>query len=140
MRGGEMVLLSGACSASPIKIQPNTPMSLQRFQRLYSVFGGPYSAGASHHRKPLRLIKNNTTQDTTIINTRTAADALSVPHSANIDCSSYPPTIEDDESPQRDKLNQLMGHDPSLSATRTLFMDQDMDTASGPPFERRNCA
>ncbi|MFB1024739.1 MAG: EAL domain-containing protein, partial [Octadecabacter sp.] len=28
----------------------------------------------------------------------------------------------------------------SLSATRTLVMDQDMDTASGSPFERRNCA
>jgi hypothetical protein len=36
-----------------------------------------------------------------------------VPHSANIDCSSYPPKIEDYESPQRDKLNQLMGPDPS---------------------------
>jgi predicted signal transduction protein with EAL and GGDEF domain len=28
----------------------------------------------------------------------------------------------------------------SLSATRTLVMDQDMDAASGSPFERRNCA
>jgi hypothetical protein len=27
----------------------------------------------------------------------------------------YPPTIEDYESPQRDKLNQLMGPDPTLS-------------------------
>jgi len=28
-----------------------------RFQRLYNVFGGPYSTGASHHRNPLRLMK-----------------------------------------------------------------------------------
>ncbi|MFQ3184706.1 MAG: hypothetical protein ACI901_001807 [Octadecabacter sp.] len=35
-----------------------------------------------------------------------------MPHSANIDCSSYPPTIEDYASPQRDKLKQLMGPDP----------------------------
>ena len=27
-----------------------------RFQRLYDVFGGPCSIGASHHRKPLRLM------------------------------------------------------------------------------------
>jgi hypothetical protein len=53
----EMVVLSGACSANPIMIRANTPISLQRFQRLYNVFGGPYSAGASHHLKPLRLTK-----------------------------------------------------------------------------------
>jgi hypothetical protein len=50
-----------------------------------------------------------------------------VPHSANIDCSSYPPTIEDYESPQRDKLNQLMGPDPNnspdfLSAVFFMFL------------------
>jgi hypothetical protein len=43
-----------------------------------------------------------------------------VPHSANIDCSSYPPTIEDYESPQRDRLNQLMGPDPSFTAERLI--------------------
>jgi hypothetical protein len=32
-------------------------LSPQRFQQLQRVFGGPYSRGASHHRKPLRLIK-----------------------------------------------------------------------------------
>lgn len=45
-------------------IRAKTPMSLQRFQRLYSVLGGPYSAGASHHLNPLRLKK------TTPLNTR----------------------------------------------------------------------
>jgi hypothetical protein len=44
----EIVILSGACSDCPIIIRANTPMSLQRFQRLYKVFGRPYSAGASH--------------------------------------------------------------------------------------------
>jgi hypothetical protein len=53
----EMVVLSGACSASPIKIWANMPISLQRFHLLYSVFGGPYSTGASHQRHPLRLMK-----------------------------------------------------------------------------------
>ncbi len=38
-------------------IRANTPLSLHRFQRLYNVLGGPYSAGASLQRKPLRLIK-----------------------------------------------------------------------------------
>jgi EAL domain-containing protein (putative c-di-GMP-specific phosphodiesterase class I) len=32
------------------------------------------------------------------------------------------------------------GKPMSLSATRTLVMDQDMDTAPRLPFERRNCA
>jgi hypothetical protein len=53
----EMVLLSGASAANPVMIRANTPISLHRFQRLYNVFGEPYSAGASHHRKPLRLMK-----------------------------------------------------------------------------------
>jgi hypothetical protein len=44
-----------------------------------------------------------------------------VPHSANIDCSSYPPTIEDYESPQRDKLNQLMGPDPRVVTVSNTY-------------------
>jgi hypothetical protein len=36
-----MVLLSGACSASPIKIRANTPMSLQRFNLCVLVFTKP---------------------------------------------------------------------------------------------------
>jgi hypothetical protein len=85
-------LLSGACSANPIMIRANTPISLQRFHRLYSVFGGPYSAGASHHRRrgvarshletsfdissghmartgahPIAINKNNSAQNTPVI-------------------------------------------------------------------------
>jgi hypothetical protein len=37
--------------ARPIMILANTPMSLQRFQRSYRVFGGQYAAGASHRRR-----------------------------------------------------------------------------------------
>lgn len=44
-------------SPRPIMIRAKTPLSLQRFQRLYRVLAGPYSLGASHHRKPLRLMK-----------------------------------------------------------------------------------
>ena len=33
------------------------PLSLHRFQRLYSVLCGPYSPGASRHLNPLRLKK-----------------------------------------------------------------------------------
>ncbi|MFT4915445.1 MAG: hypothetical protein ACI9C3_001306 [Yoonia sp.] len=47
----EIVLLSGACSASRIMIRANTPISRQRFKRLYSVFGGPYATGALHQRR-----------------------------------------------------------------------------------------
>jgi hypothetical protein len=38
-------------AARPARIRAKTPVSLQRFQRLHSVLAGPYSLGASHHRK-----------------------------------------------------------------------------------------
>ena len=62
-------LRNGASAASPSIIRAKTPCSrlrsdrwrtaahLHRFQRLWSVLAGPYSLGASHPRKPLRLMK-----------------------------------------------------------------------------------
>ena len=51
------VFCSAASEASPSIIRAKTPRSPHHFQRLYSVFAGPYSLGASHHRNPLRLMK-----------------------------------------------------------------------------------
>ena len=42
-------------AASPANILSNTPIRLHRTKRLYKVFAGPYSAGASRHCRP-RLI------------------------------------------------------------------------------------
>jgi hypothetical protein len=41
----------------PSIIQLNTPISPQRFQRLYNVLCGPYSFGVSRQRSPFRLTK-----------------------------------------------------------------------------------
>lgn len=46
-------VLGGQADHDPAK----TPSSLQRFQRLDRVSADPCSLGASHHRKPLRLMK-----------------------------------------------------------------------------------
>ncbi len=50
-------LLLGAFRRQPRHHPGEDPMSPHRFHRLQSVFGGPYSRGASHHLKPLRLTK-----------------------------------------------------------------------------------
>lgn len=46
-----------AFTVRPTMMRAKTPLSLHRFQRLYRVLCGPYSAGASRHRNPLRLMK-----------------------------------------------------------------------------------
>lgn len=42
--------------ASSMRMRAKTPLRLQRTHLLYSVFGGPYSAGASRHLNPFRLM------------------------------------------------------------------------------------
>ena len=51
------VLCLPLSAAGPIMIRANTPLSLQRFQRLQRVLAGPCSLGAPHHRNPVRLAK-----------------------------------------------------------------------------------
>ena len=46
-----------AMVSGPAIIRAKMPLSLHRFQRLQRVMCGPYSPGASRHRKPLRLMK-----------------------------------------------------------------------------------
>ena len=48
---------TAASQASPSVSRAKMPVLPHRFQRLQRVFGSPYSFGASHHRKPLRLVK-----------------------------------------------------------------------------------
>ena len=42
-------------AAKAAMILSNMPKRLQRMNRLSIVLGGPYSAGTSHHRRPLRI-------------------------------------------------------------------------------------
>ncbi|PJN94540.1 hypothetical protein CNY89_13900, partial [Amaricoccus sp. HAR-UPW-R2A-40] len=44
-----------ASPASVAKIRSKTPIRLQRTKRLWSVFGGPWTAGASRHIGPPRM-------------------------------------------------------------------------------------
>ena len=48
---------TAASEARPSIIWAKLPLSPHRFHRLNRVVAGPYSLGASHHRKPLRLMK-----------------------------------------------------------------------------------
>ena len=50
------VFVSPCSAARPAIIRAKMPLSLHRFQRLYNVLCGPYAAGASRHRNPLRLM------------------------------------------------------------------------------------
>ena len=51
------VVCSPLLAARPTIIWAKMPLSLQRFQRLYSVLCGPHFLGASRQRNPLRLMK-----------------------------------------------------------------------------------
>ena len=52
-----MTSVSRPSAAISVRIRANMPKRLHRTQRLYSVLCGPYSAGASRQRNPLRLMK-----------------------------------------------------------------------------------
>ena len=51
-------LAFGSLGGQPFHDTCDHPISPQRFQRVWRVLCGPYSPGASHHRKPLRLRKS----------------------------------------------------------------------------------
>jgi len=65
-----MFFCSVPFKASHSIILAKTPMSPHRFHRLYSVFGGPYSRGASHHLKPLAIDEDYAAQNPPLIDAR----------------------------------------------------------------------
>jgi hypothetical protein len=74
-----IVLRSVPLAERPSIIRAKTPLSLHRYQRLQSVFAGPYSCGASRHLNPWRpppqriaIDENNAAQHATIIHSWSA--------------------------------------------------------------------